>query len=670
MLRPLNDFPTGLDRWIRAEAAPADGTMTASIEATAVIVAAPTDGDGPKLPRFDMVANTGTPMRVGYWRHPVVIDLAGLKVPTQNRPIRLNHDPEQGVGHTDSVKVEAGVLKASGLISRDTPAAREVAASGKNGFPWQASVGTSVEEYEFVQEDQDAVVNGKTFKGPIYVARKTTLGEISFVDLGADGSTSASVAAKNGTTLPAAPPIAANATSGTGDPDNAAAVIARARAERQRQDAIRALVEEAASHRGADIAEIERISAKADEEHWTAQQTELALLRATRPRPVQAGERNRPSQQVLEAALMIAAGVSDEALSKDRNYGPQVVEAAWGMRRHGLRGILAEAVRANGGHPSQGKAFYDDLRAAVAVPAIRAGGVSTVSIPGLLGNTANKVLLTAFENAPSTYQLLADQTDFGDFHTHTVYRLAVTGEWQKVAPGGEIKHGTLEETSNTNKLDTYGMMLSLDRRHIINDELGAFVSILKQLARNGRLSLEKAFYLTLMEASDSFYSVAKGNKVTTNPLGISGLGASDGALAQRTDENGNPLDTAGKFLVVPTPLKSLALSLFNSDKVNETTTTGKSVPNNNPYEGVYQVVASSFLSATALAAYGSSPTTWYMLADPDLLPAFQVAFLDGKRAPTVEQSDTEFNRLGVDMRAYWDYGVGKVDDRGAVKNTA
>ena len=30
-------------------------------------------------------------------------------------------------------------------------------------------------------------VNGRTFEGPMYVARRTLLGEISFVDLGADG---------------------------------------------------------------------------------------------------------------------------------------------------------------------------------------------------------------------------------------------------------------------------------------------------------------------------------------------------------------------------------------------------------------------------------------------------------------------------------------------------
>ena len=39
------------------------------------------DQGGTTLPRFRMVAYTGTPMRVAGWRHPVVIDLAGLSIP-------------------------------------------------------------------------------------------------------------------------------------------------------------------------------------------------------------------------------------------------------------------------------------------------------------------------------------------------------------------------------------------------------------------------------------------------------------------------------------------------------------------------------------------------------------------------------------------------------------
>ncbi|NUP98086.1 MAG: hypothetical protein HUU28_18165 [Planctomycetaceae bacterium] len=166
-------------------------TATADISFTAAA-----EGQSAPLPRFKMVAYTGGAMRVGGWRHPVVIDLAGLAVPSQARPIRFGHDPLSGVGHTDAIRVEAGQLVATGVISRDTSAAKEVVASSRNGFPWQASVGASVEEFEFIKDNQKATVNGQELTGPVNVVRKATLGEISFVDLGADGRTSASIAAR------------------------------------------------------------------------------------------------------------------------------------------------------------------------------------------------------------------------------------------------------------------------------------------------------------------------------------------------------------------------------------------------------------------------------------------------------------------------------------------
>jgi hypothetical protein len=154
--------------------------------------------DGPQqgMPRFSMVAYTGGAMRLGGWRYPVVVDLSGMQIPSQKRPIRMNHDSGLGVGHTESIKVEGGKLLAAGVVSRSTPAAADVVSSGKNGFPWQASIGASSEQTEFVKEGESAAVNGQTFSGPINVVRKSTLGEISFVDLGADGNTSASIAAK------------------------------------------------------------------------------------------------------------------------------------------------------------------------------------------------------------------------------------------------------------------------------------------------------------------------------------------------------------------------------------------------------------------------------------------------------------------------------------------
>ena len=61
---------------------------------------------------------------------------------------------------------------AAGVVSRDTAAAKEIVVSARNGFPWQASIGAAVEEFEFVKEDQRVMANGREFLGPVNVVRK------------------------------------------------------------------------------------------------------------------------------------------------------------------------------------------------------------------------------------------------------------------------------------------------------------------------------------------------------------------------------------------------------------------------------------------------------------------------------------------------------------------
>ena len=552
------------------------------------------------------------------------------------------------------------------MISRDTAAAREVVASARNGFPWQASVGASVEEFEFIKENQQVLVNGQGYNEPLNAVRKATLDEISVVDVGADRRTSVAVAAA-GITDDSLHISQRQEDVMSDETPTAAEVIARAKRERERIAAIRALVEEAASVRGADIEALEKISAQAESEGWDAQQTELAILRATRPKaPLTRDRGPKVTQPVLEAALCMAAGIADERLAKDRDYGEQVVTTAWQYRRRGLRGILALALESAGVTvPHGGREFYDAL---IANQRVQAAGFSTVNLPGILGNVANKLLLDAFTSQPGTYEVIAQQEDFSNFHQHTLYRLDATGSFSLVPSDGEIKHGQLAESEYTNMLETHGLMLTLTRQQIINHELSAFRSLVGQLGRRAKIAIERALYSVVMEETDLFYTTARGNRLTSSALSITSLGAARAALAKMQDANGDPLATEGRYLLVPTELEPLALQIYTSVTLNETTTTDKPRPVNNPYVNRYQPVASPYLSTGS--GGGQSPTTWYLLADPAALPAFQVAYLDGRRKPVVETADAEFNTLGMSMRAYWDFGVARIDHRGVVKATA
>ncbi len=431
---------------------PAAEPRNLRLAATAELDLAAGAGAEGALPRFKMVAYTGAPMRIAGWRHPLVIDLAGLSVPSQARPIRFGHDPLSGVGHTDAIRVEAGQLVATGVVSRDTPSAREVVVSARNGFPWQASVGAGVEEFEFVKEGQQVLVNGRQHLGPLNVVRKSTLGEISFVDLGADGATSASIAAT--AEIDGAEPV--------GDERNDAAPTAEAiRAAALGETRRIAAIRRQCGGRHADI------EARAIRESWDETRTELELLRAARPRsPAIHMSDTQVTQHVLEAACMQTAGLP----KLNETYEPQALELAAKRFRGGigLQELLLEAAWANG---FTGRNFRDH-RAVLRFAFARGieAGFSSIDVGGILSNVANKFLLDGFFSVERVWRNLCAVRNVSDFKAVTSYRLVGKDQYEQVAPGGELKHGTLGEQSFTNKADTYGLMLTIDRRDIINDD--------------------------------------------------------------------------------------------------------------------------------------------------------------------------------------------------------
>ncbi|MFN9416303.1 MAG: hypothetical protein ACK578_02225, partial [Pirellula sp.] len=145
----------------------------------------------PALRKFSMVAYTGGAMRLGGWPYPVVVDLAGMRVTRKSRPILKDHDRASIVGHTDDIMVGDSRLEVAGVISGVGNTAQEVIATSENGFPWQASLGANADKVVFIPEGKSATANSREFKGPVYIARKSTLGEVSFVALGADDNTTA-----------------------------------------------------------------------------------------------------------------------------------------------------------------------------------------------------------------------------------------------------------------------------------------------------------------------------------------------------------------------------------------------------------------------------------------------------------------------------------------------
>ena len=630
-----------------------------SIEAAADVAAG--ESGKPKLPRFSMVAYTGGAMRIAGWRYPVIVDLAGLSIPSQSRPIRFGHDATAGVGHTDSIAVAEGKLVAEGVVSRDTAAAREIVASARNGFPWQASLGASVEQFEFVREDQAVLVNGREFKGPVNVVRRATLGEISFVDMAADGNTSASVAAsakeqtimedKEVTQTQQGKVEAAAQTDGAGK-DAAPAVAdpvpdirAAALAETNRIAAIRKVC----AGRHVDI------EARAIADGWDAGQTELEVLRAERPKAPAAHIRdNTVDTDMLAAAVCLSGGMKPG----ESGFDPKVLEAAGRRFRTGigLQELIMEAAWANG---YQGRSFRSDMEGALQA------AFSTFRLPGILSNVANKFLLAGFESVEDTWKRIAATRSVRDFKAVTSYRLTGAFEYEEVGPTGELKHGAVDEETFTNQAKTYGRMFSITRTDLINDDLGALTALPRKIGRGGALKLNKVFWTAFLNNA-AFFTTGRANYKAgaDTALSVDGLTDAELLFLEQKDAEQSPLGLVARVLLVPPALLVRGTQLMNSTELRDNTASSKYVTNN-PHAGKFSVVHSAYLSNATIAGY--SAKAWYLLADPDDLPVVEVAFLNGQQTPTVERADADFNVLGIQFRGYFDFGVALQDYRAGVK---
>jgi len=579
------------------------------------------------------------------------------------------------------------------VISCTGQVAREVVADARNGFPWQASIGASVDQFEFVKESQTVLVNGRDFTGPLNVVRKATLGEISFVDIGADANSSASVAASakqesgimaektDETTKPAdektgqdanAPEktertgqqvqaqavtdaqAGAPAAEGPLNADPVADMRAQAAAEQERISAVRKVCGD--TH--ADIA------AKAIAQGWDVTRTELEVLRADRPKaPATHVHDNSMTGAALEAACMLTGGVRGDDLLT--GYGEQAVEAASNRFRGGigLQELLLEAAWANG---YTGRSFRNSREVLqFAFGTHLQAALSTINIGGILSNVANKFLLEGFFSVERTWRNICAVRNVSDFKTVTSYRLVGTDQYEPVAPGGELKHGTLGEESYTNKADTYGLLLAIDRRDIINDDLGAITTVPRKLGRGSGLKINDIFWTVFMD-NGSFFTAGNSNYITgaATTLSIDGLTAAEKNFMDQVDADGKPIGIMPAVMLVPTALSAIGTQLQKSLEIRDTTASTK-YPVANPHQGKFRAEVSRYLSNSSYT--GNSEKAWYLLADPADLPVIEVAFLNGQESPTIETADADFNVLGVQMRGYHDFGVALQDPKGGCK---
>ena len=657
-----------------------------------------------KRPTFSIAAYDGRPMDAG-WYHPLIIDLAGVRADPPI-PVLLNHDHASIVGQADDVTITTNSLRLKGHMTGGEEPSQHVLAHAKDGFQWSASVGMLVERYEAIDVDASVKVNGRNWDGPLIVIGQARLGEVSIVPVGAcEGAQTAVKAAGNGginmnfeewlaadgvdktalsdtelkakqqeydwlnrnkefivTSAPSEPQGAnaeldaptAPATATISLSETGKTIIKHMRAEAADEQQRQAGILQACG------SEYAQLASEAIRDGWTTDATKLRVLeargaKAQRVAAVHTCERT-VNASVLECALRL--GSSEPSKITEAAYDESVLEAAHPMRRMGLRDFVSAGMSLDGVQPP---APYNREFAAW----VKAS-MSSRSLPGILGNTLNKMMLDAYRAVPSAALQVATPLMAKDFKTHEALRLGGQHVMLELGNGGELKHGTLEESGHDYKVKTFGREIGITRQDWINDDLGALTQVPLLFGRGARLAIESTFWDLVTANTGDFFGVANGNYISgaDSALGVVGMGNAVQALLEQTDAEGNPvlLSNSG-YLVVPPALNSVGMELWASPWLIATALAESASTRDaskNIFEGQWKpLVVPALKAATA---------EWYIFASPDEVGAFGIAFLNGVDAPTIEEVPAPSNMLGYVWRGYIDFGVCQLDHRGAVKS--
>lgn len=586
-----------------------------------------------KPSRLKIMAYNGGPMMVAGWGS-VLIDLQGVDVSAGVPFLDAHRNALSSLLGQGEARVEGGRLLVEGDLA-PTPAGRGVAELLAAGVRLQASVGLQPTKTRTLKAGEQITANGRTWDidRPTLYVEAGKLMEVSLLPLGADPATSV----VQGANMP--------------DDNTTPDLIA---AERARVAGIMTECDRHAdSFTAAGREQVAALQARAIAEGLALDAVKaglLDILRTSRPTvPGQARGDTGIGRQHVEAALLVRCGFVGLA---EKTYGPDVMQQSRSMHSAALVDLAGHALRAAGREVPHDRG--DLLRAAF----------STGDMPVALSNTANKILLDQYTAAPSPWRSFALVRSCQDFKTNTGIRPTFALELEQLAPTGEIKHGSYNEEVYTWSVDTYAKMLSVSRQQMINDDLNAFSEVMPAMARAAARKLNDLVATRILANAGSFWSSGNGNYFEgagTN-LQASSLATALLKLRQMKDADGRLIDLMPRALYVPPELEPTALALINSTELSRDTSTDN-LPTANAWYKLASVQVDPRLSDSGFPGY--SATGWYLFSDPG---AVVVGFLQGKRAPTVEMTDTEFNTLGVQMRVYHDFGVALADTRLAIKS--
>lgn len=649
------------------------------------------EGDGAKTPRFSIVGYTGAEMNVGF-SSPIVVDISGVET-SQTIPVLYEHDAERIVGHTDVVELSQQRIKLSGIASGMDDDAGKIVATAKKGFPWQASIGLKVKKREFIEAGQTVKVNGRNFTGPITVIRSGTLREVSFVSMGADGATSATVAAKH----------RGNPMNDEVKNEEAQVKAAESKVETKIEAADKPKTPTAVDLELVAVKRLREVKAacgdnlelyeKALEGNWTADQAKIARqdlelkeLRESRTRAPAGHVKSHEKDctlQALQGAMFLRAGIPLDS----KHFQSQ---AAYAMN-------LPEWVRAGVNDANRNKVMelshrYADMslvdlcrnslrldhkdEPSTREEIIRAA-FSGSTLLNIFTTNVGAAIVQGFMQSPDTSRVWTRETEVADFKTQERPRLkTMGGSLPKLPRGGTADHGSIDDQAESYKIARYAEQFVIDEQDIIDDAFNALSDIPMQMAQKAARVRPDLCYAILLANGTMADGVALFHADHSN-LGTSGTLAQATLISNYTamsllTENSVNIDTSPNLFLGPPSLNFTIAGLLESAALITGATTP--VPDKNVTQGLVTALIEKRLENGVTdpntgTAHSGSATTWFLVNTN--APTVEVAYRRGTgRVPRVRSFMLDKGQYGMGWDISLDIGAKALEFRSMRKVTA
>ncbi|WP_437176761.1 phage major capsid protein [Pseudoponticoccus marisrubri] len=236
------------------------------------------------------------------------------------------------------------------------------------------------------------------------------------------------------------------------------------------------------------------------------------------------------------------------------------------------------------------------------------------------------------------------------------------GEAPQLLNSGEFKRGTLGESKESYRIETFGRVVAITRQVLINDDLYAFTRI-PAMYGNSIAQLESDVVWDIVTSNPAmgdgtalFHATHKNLAGTGAALGVDSVGLARAAMRKQTGlDKKTVLNIRPAFLIVPAALELKAEQLVAQNLVPAQS--GNVVPQS--------IRTLSPIAEPRLDA--ASETAWYLAASPNQIDTIEYAYLEGQQGAYIETRNG-FDVDGVEIKCRLDFGAKAIDWRGLYKN--